>query len=248
MFTDAGDAESGDERGTAPEETPLPVRGARSAAAQSPASDPNGAAVETAAHRDENGAAAVETALVDAVRQPAMDRAPFGSEKLAAENLAAPPPASSTAASAPVLSRAVPPVPDPAPSAGGAFQRDTLHIQLPPTDLGRVTMQVSVHARQVQASVTVEHQGLGAYLVAGQGALDDAVRQHGLRVEEFRVDLLDLGAGRTGQGQDSPEFHGGQDALPGRPLPVVAPPDVPGLPPAGEPEDAAALRRISVFA
>jgi hypothetical protein len=123
-----------------------------------------------------------------------------------------------------------------------------LQIQLAPTDLGRITMQVSVHARQVQATVSVEHQGLGAYLVAGQGALDDAVRPHGLRVEEFRVDLLDLGAGRTGQGHDSPEFQGRQDALPGRPMAVAAL-SAQAVPSSEEePAAATAPQRVNVFA
>lgn len=271
---DAGNAESGDESGTTPEEPSFtPAKAGVQHKPSSPhavSGDPSSPAVldsHVRGNGDESAGVThtpdagvrrndgtsesdetSETARVDAVRQPAMDHVPFGNEKLAAENLSAPPPASPAAASAQALSKALPPIQDPASVAGSAFQRDMLQIQLPPSDLGRITMQVSVHARQVQAAVSVEHQGLGAYLAAGQGALDDAVRQHGLRVEEFRVDLLDLGAGRTGQGQDSPEFQGRQDALPGRPLPDAVPSAQTGFPQEGEPEEAAALRRINVFA
>jgi flagellar hook-length control protein FliK len=97
--------------------------------------------------------------------------------------------------------------------------REILHLQLEPPELGRLTLQVSVQAQQVQAAIGVEHRGLGEFLVASQGALDDALRQHGLRMEEFHVetianaDVAGLGAGRTGlldQGaarQDASESH-----------------------------------------
>jgi hypothetical protein len=213
------------------------------------AADAPGAEAEAkVAWLGERGMIPVEAVSGDAARPPAADHVSFGNEKLTADNLPAPPPASAASAPAPVMSKAMPPIQDPAPVAGSAFQRDTLQIQLAPTDLGRITMQVSVHARQVQAAVSVEHQGLGAYLVAGQGALDDAVRPHGLRVEEFRVDLLDLGAGRAGQGHDSPEFQGRQDALPGRPLPVAVPSAQAAPSSEDEPAGATAPQRVNVFA
>lgn len=205
-------------------------------------------AVKAAAGSGESGTISIQTANLDTPGPPATGYVSFGSERLAVESLSAPatlPPASGPA---PAMPKDIAAIHDPAPVAGSAFQRDTLQIQLAPTELGRITMQVSVHARQVQAAVSVEHQGLGAYLVAGQGVLDEAVGFHGLRVEEFRVDLLDLGAGRTGQGHDSPEFQGRQDALPGRPEPVA----VPSAPSASlsenEPADATAPQRLNVFA
>lgn len=204
--------------------------------------------VKAAVGSGESGTISIQTANLDTPRPPATGHVSFGSERLAVESLSAPatlPPAS---VPAPAMPRDVAAIHDPAPVAGSAFQRDTLQIQLAPTELGRITMQVSVHARQVQAAVSVEHQGLGAYLVAGQGALDEAVRSHGLRVEEFRVDLLDLGAGRTGQGHDSPEFQGHQDTLPGRPE-SVAEPLVPAAPLSeNEPADATVPQRLNVFA
>ena len=225
-------------------EQPDPPLLARPAGA-SPSTD--GPSAE-AARPGESGTIPIQTALLDAARQPATDPVSLGSERLAAESLSAPAAAPPASASAPAMPKAIPPIHDPAPVAGGAFQRDTLQIQLAPTDLGRITMRVSVHARQVQAAVSVEHQGLGAYLVAGQGALDDAVRPYGLRVEEFRVDLLDLGAGRTGQGHDSPEFQGRQDALPGRPMSVAVPSAQAAPSSEEEPPGATAPQRVNVFA
>ena len=204
--------------------------------------------VVKAAGPGESGAISIQTANLDTPRPPATGHVSFGSERLAVESLSAPatlPPAS---VSAQAMPKDISAIHDPVPVAGSAFQRDMLQIQLAPTELGRITMQVSVHARQVQATVSVEHQGLGAYLVAGQGALDEAVGSHGLRVEEFRVDLLGLGAGRTGQGQDPQEFQSRQDVLPGRPESVAVPVVPAASPSEDEPAAATAPQRLNVFA
>ena len=96
--------------------------------------------------------------------------------------------------------------------------RETIHLQFGPSELGRLTLQVSLQSQQVQATVSVEHRGLGELLAASQGALDGALRQHGLRLEELHIgtmgnaDVLGAGAGRTGlldhgqPRQDSPRF------------------------------------------
>ncbi len=82
--------------------------------------------------------------------------------------------------------------------------RETIRLDLGPSDLGRVTVQVSVQSQQVQATVGVEHRGLGEFLAAGHVVLDQAMRQHGLRLEELHVeslvnpDMLGPGDGRTG--------------------------------------------------
>jgi|GEM_PF-6090806 len=175
----------------------------------------------------------VEVALGKANGQPITDHARVGHEQPADKNLVFPSSASPTPASAMLqtipqaMLKAIPPIPDGAdsvPVAGNVFQRETLRIQLAPTDLGQITLQVSVHGRQVQAALSVESQELGAYLAAaGQGALNDAMRSHGLQVEEFRVELLDFSASRNEQGQDAPEFQGRRDALPNRLLFVAAP-------------------------
>jgi hypothetical protein len=65
-------------------------------------------------------------------------------------------------------------------------------------------VQVSVQSQQVQATVGVEHRGLGEFLAAGHVALDQAMRQHGLRLDELHVesilnsDMLGPEGGRTG--------------------------------------------------
>jgi hypothetical protein len=61
-----------------------------------------------------------------------------------------------------------------------------------------------VQSQQVQATVGVEHRGLGEFLAASQGLLDDAMRQHGLRLEGLHIeslgnsDVLGAGADRAG--------------------------------------------------
>jgi hypothetical protein len=82
--------------------------------------------------------------------------------------------------------------------------RETLHLQLGPSDLGRLTLAVSVQSQQVQATVGVEHRGLGEFLAASQGVLDEAMRQHGLRLDALHIeplrhsDVLGAGADRPG--------------------------------------------------
>jgi hypothetical protein len=111
-----------------------------------------------------------------------------------------------------------------------------------------VTVQVSVQAQQVHATVSVQHQGLGEFLVTSQGALDDAMRQHGLRVEEFRVDT---DPGRAGQGQQFgehlPDFQDREGARSsGRPEEFESPPVEVG---AGEELSVRlSLHRLNVFA
>jgi len=144
-----------------------------------------------------------------------VDLTPIGSEKIRAEFLAGPAPPPSTSTDPAALPKAAV-VADDAPAA--ITPRETIHLQLSPSDLGRLTLHVSVQSQQVQATVSVEHRGLGEFLTASQGALDGALRQHGLRLEELHIDtmgnpdVLGAGAGRTGlldhgqPRQDSPGF------------------------------------------
>ena len=144
-----------------------------------------------------------------------VDLTPTGSEKIRAEFLAGPAPSPSTSTDPAALPKAAV-VADDAPAA--ITPRETIHLQLSPSDLGRLTLHVSVQSQQVQATVSVEHRGLGEFLTASQGALDGALRQHGLRLEELHIDtmgnpdVLGAGAGRTGlldhgqPRQDSPGF------------------------------------------
>ena len=142
---------------------------------------------------------------------------PSGSVKIPAEFLAgpAPSPGASTESAVPVPKAAM--VTDASPTAM-ISPRETIHLQFGPSEVGRLTLQVSVQSQQVQATLSLEHRGLSEYLTASQGALDGALRQHGLRLEELHIetmgnpDLLGAGAGRTGLldhghlRQDSPGF------------------------------------------
>ena len=133
----------------------------------------------------------------------ALELAPAGNGRLPAEFLAA----SEPSHSAPTDAAAIAPpkavvMPDAAPSS--ITPRETIHLQLGPSDLGRLTLQVSVQTQQVQATVGVEHRGLGEFLAASQGVLDDAMRQHGLRLEGLHIesignsDVLGAAADRAG--------------------------------------------------
>ena len=90
------------------------------------------------------------------------------------------------------------------PATATMIPRETIRLELGPSDLGRLTLQVSVQSHQVQATVGVEHRGLGEFLATSQGALDQAMRQHGLRLDELHVEsllnpaMLGPGDGRTG--------------------------------------------------
>jgi len=145
------------------------------------------------------------------------DSMPFGTEKIPAEFLAGPAasPSASTESAVPVPKATM--VGDVLPTAMTS-PRETIHLQFGPSELGRVTLQVSVQSQQVQATVSLEHRGLGEFLTASQGTLDGALRQHGLRLEELHIetmgnpDVLGAGAGRTGlldhgqSRQESPRF------------------------------------------
>ena len=145
------------------------------------------------------------------------DSMPLGTEKIPAEFLAAPAasPIASADSAVPVPKATM--VGDALPTAMTS-PRETIHLQFGPSELGRLTLQVSLQSQQVQATVSVEHRGLGELLAASQGALDGALRQHGLRLEELHIgtmgnaDVLGAGAGRTGlldhgqPRQDSPRF------------------------------------------
>jgi flagellar hook-length control protein FliK len=145
------------------------------------------------------------------------DSMPLGTEKIPAEFLAGPAalPSASKDSVVPLSKAAI--VGDVLPTAL-ASPRETIHLQFGPSELGRLTLQVSVQSQQVQATVSVEHRGLGELLAASQGTLDGALRQHGLRLEELHIDtmgnadVLGAGAGRTGlldhgqPRQDSPGF------------------------------------------
>ena len=131
-----------------------------------------------------------------------LDLTPEGNGKIPAEFLAASEPSHSAPADAAVIAPRAVVMPDAAPSS--IAPRETIHLQLGPSDLGRLTLQVSVQSQQVQATVGVEHRGLGEFLAASQGVLDDAMRQHGLRLEGLHIesiansDGLGAGADRTG--------------------------------------------------
>jgi flagellar hook-length control protein FliK len=117
----------------------------------------------------------------------------------------------------PVAPTAQPAVVTPDTISAAISTRDTLRLHLDQPELGRVTMQVTLQAQQVTATVGVEHRGLGDLLTAGQGALTDAMKQHGLRIEQFNIETLGnemgAGAGRSGlldhgaPRQDAPGFQ-----------------------------------------
>jgi flagellar hook-length control protein FliK len=132
----------------------------------------------------------------------ALELAPAGNGRLPAEFLAASEPSHRAPTDAAAIAPKAVVMPDAAPSS--IAPRETIHLQLGPSDLGRLTLQVSVQSQQVQATVGVEHRGLGEFLAASQGVLDDAMRQHGLRLEGLRIesitnsDVLGAGADRPG--------------------------------------------------
>jgi hypothetical protein len=131
-----------------------------------------------------------------------LELTPAGSDKIPSEFIAGrgPSTAQSTDVTAPQATVAVSAPPAPATIT----PRETIRLELGPSDLGRLTLQVSVQSQQVQATVGVEHRGLGEFLATSQGALDQAMRQHGLRLDELHVeslvnpDMLGHGDGRAG--------------------------------------------------
>jgi hypothetical protein len=131
-----------------------------------------------------------------------LDLTPEGNGKIPAEFLAASEPSRSAPTEAAAIAPKAVVMADAAPSSITA--RETIRLQLGPSDLGRLTLQVSVQSQQVQATVGVEHHGLGEFLAASQGVLDDAMRQHGLRLEGLHIesignsDVLGAGADRPG--------------------------------------------------
>jgi hypothetical protein len=131
-----------------------------------------------------------------------LDLSPEGNGKIPAEFLAAAEPSRSAPTDAVAIAPKAVVIPDAAPSS--ITPRETITLQLGPSDLGRLTLQVSVQSQQVQATVGVEHRGLGEFLAASQGVLDDAMRQHGLRLEGLHIeslgnsDLLGAGGNRPG--------------------------------------------------
>lgn len=133
---------------------------------------------------------------------------------------------------------------EPAP-VGLSHGRETMQLLFEPADLGRVRMQVSILAHEVRATVSVQHQGLGEYLANSQGNLDDQLRQHGLRVEEFQVNT---DPGRAGQGQDPTHFRERENS---ETLRRAEPAESPVLlhdAVAGELEPRTSLLRINTFA
>ena len=130
-----------------------------------------------------------------------LELAPAGSDQIPTEFLAG---RSTSQAPSPAVTAPQLTAPISAPVALATITpRETIQFELGASDLGRVTVQVSVQSQQVQATVGVEHRGLGEFLAAGQVALDQAMRQHGLRLDEFHVESIQnpemLGAdGRTG--------------------------------------------------
>jgi hypothetical protein len=138
-----------------------------------------------------------------------------GVERIPAELVAAQAPLRSLHTE-PVAPTAQPTAVTPDTMSAAVRTRDTLRLHLDQPELGRVTMQVTLQAQQVMATVGVEHRGLGDFLAAGQGALTDAMKQHGLRIEQFHIETLDVGdagAGRSGlldhgaPRQDAPGFQ-----------------------------------------
>jgi hypothetical protein len=136
----------------------------------------------------------------ESARMP--DLSPEGNGRIPAEFLAASEPSHNAPTDAAAIAPKAVVMPDAAPSS--ITPRETISLQLGPSDMGRLTLQVSVQSQQVQATVGVEHRGLGEFLAASQGLLDDAMRQHGLRLEELHIesignsDVLGAGTDRAG--------------------------------------------------
>jgi flagellar hook-length control protein FliK len=143
--------------------------------------------------------------------------------------------------------RAVP-APVESPAAVVSNSGGTMRLQFEPPDLGRVTVQVTVQAQQVHATLSVQHHGLGEILATSQGALDDAMRQHGLRVGEFRVDTDTEPAGQGQQfGEPLPGFQDREDGRSsGRP--EGSDPSLVEVGPGENPDRGLSLNRINVFA
>jgi hypothetical protein len=167
-----------------------------------------------------------------------------GTHSHAAELLGKPTESIVTPEATPTVPKVTPVSPETAPVVP-AHGRETMQLLFEPADLGRVRMQISILAHEVHATVSVQHQGLGEYLTNSQGALDDQLRQHGLRVEEFQVHT---DPGRAGHGQDPTQFQGRENAETARrPEPVVSPALMRDAV-EGEPEPMTSLLRINTFA
>ena len=201
------------------------------------------------AHPSLMSAAISETTLAarknehqDLLLNPPQDESPIpiapnhlsvGVEKIPAELVAAQAPLR-TLHTEPVAPVAQPAAVTPDTSSAAVPTRDTLRLHLDQPELGRITMQVTVQAQQVMATVGVEHRGLGDFLAAGQGALTDAMKQHGLRIEQFHIETLgngDMGAGAGRSGlldhgaprQDAPGFQREAEArMPSIETPLIA--------------------------
>ena len=136
-----------------------------------------------------------------------LDLSPEGNGRIPAEFLVASEPSRSAPTDVTAIAPKAVVMPTAAPSP--ITPRETIRLELGPSDLGRLTLQVSVQSQQVQATVGLEHRGLGEFLAASQGVLDDAMRQHGLRLEKLQIESI-ANSDVLGAGADRPEFldHG----------------------------------------
>jgi flagellar hook-length control protein FliK len=167
-----------------------------------------------------------------------------GTHSHAAELLGKPTESTVAPDATPAAPKVTPAPPETAPVVP-SHGRETMQILFEPGDMGQVRMQVSILAHEVHATVSVQHQGLGEYLANSQGALDDQLRQHGLRVEEFQVNT---DPGRAGQGQDPTQFQGRENTEPTRRSEPTESPTLLRDAVEGESESVTSLLRINTFA
>ncbi|MBI5755572.1 MAG: flagellar hook-length control protein FliK [Nitrospirae bacterium] len=65
----------------------------------------------------------------------------------------------------------------------------TVKIRLKPEELGELQMDISVIDKSIKAVITVENYSVKEIIEANLGRLEDALKNHGFKIEQFTVDM-----------------------------------------------------------
>ena len=65
----------------------------------------------------------------------------------------------------------------------------TVKIRLKPEELGELQMDISVIDKSIKAVITVENFSVKEIIEANLGRLEDALKNHGFKIEQFTVDM-----------------------------------------------------------
>jgi flagellar hook-length control protein FliK len=84
----------------------------------------------------------------------------------------------------------------------------TVKIRLKPEELGELQMDITVIDKSIKAVITVENYSVKEIIEANLGRLEDALKNHGFKIEQFTVDM------RGGDMRDrfTPSLFYGEDA------------------------------------